>query len=43
MANSEGGVGLWQDVWKYGMQEAQDRTLFLTQDISQRLHIVGRN
>ena len=43
MANSEGGVCQWQDVWKYTLQEAQDLPVFLTQDIPQRLQIGGGN
>ena len=43
MANSEGGVGLWQDVWKYRYQEAQNRPALPTLDMLQMLQIGGGN
>ena len=43
MVNSECGVGLLQDVWKFRLQEAQDCPVFLTLDISQRWQIGGGN
>ena len=43
MTNSEGGVGLWQYVWKYRFQVAQDRPVFQTLDIPQRLQVSGGN
>ena len=43
MANSEGGVGLWQDLWKHRLQEAQNLSVFLTLDTSQMLQIGGGN
>ena len=43
MANSEGGAGLWHDDWEHRLQEAQDRPVYLTLDVSQRLQIGGGN